>query len=214
MADPIPIRIASDSASSSTSNGDATPEVAVPTGKRSDVFYKAWDKFLAIEPKRAKSISTPARKVEEARKAVDRSPGDGLQVQENAATSWQQAATDCKAKVAAIVEECTRLNQKYRDAVFNLETNPYCLQSLDGNAVDDMNPPPWVKRVEDVFDDPQFFIDGATATDVHQGGSGDCWFLAALMAVSAKKELIDTLCVARDEVSFMVDHVFLSNSTC
>jgi len=196
---PIPIRIVSDPAPSSDSDDDTTPEV--PTGKRSDAFYKAWDKFLAIEPKRAKSISKTARKVEEVRKAVDKSPGDGLQVQGNAATSWEQAATDCKAKVAAIVEECTRLNQKYRDASFNLETSPYCLQSLNGNVGEDIDPPPWIKRVEDVFDDPQFFIDGATAMDVHQGRSGDCWFLAALMAVTAKKELIDTLCVARDEVS-------------
>lgn len=62
--------------------------------------------------------------------------------------------------------------------------------------------------MEDIFDDPQFFIDGATATDVHQGNSGDCWFLAALMAVSAKKELIEQLCVARNEKVGVYGFVF------
>lgn len=157
--------------------------------------------------------------------------GEGLHFRENAATSWEQAASECRAKVAAIIEECKRLNQKYRDPLFDLEASPYCLQSLSGRfpkAVDRIvsvlhftprfrhelntnlyqDAPPWIKRVEDIFDDPQFFIDGATATDVHQGSGGDCWFLASLMAVSAKKELIDKLCVARDEKIGVYGFVF------
>lgn len=85
------------------------------------------------------------------------------------------------------------------------------MQSLNGKfpkAVSDIEAPPWIKRVEDIFDDPQFFVDGATATDVHQGSGGDCWFLAALMAVSAKKELIENLCVARDEKVGVYGFVF------
>lgn len=74
--------------------------------------------------------------------------------------------------------------------------------------LDQIDVPPWIKRVEDIFDNPQFFIDGATAMDVHQGASGDCWFLASLMAVSAKKELIDKLCVARDEKVGVYGFVF------
>lgn len=72
----------------------------------------------------------------------------------------------------------------------------------------DVDEPPGMKRVEDIFENPQFFIDGASATDVHQGHSGDCWFLAALMAVSAKKELIDNLCVARNESAGVYGFVF------
>jgi hypothetical protein len=92
-----------------------------------------------------------------------------------------------------------------------LEAGPHCLQSLNGRfpkAVDNIEAPPWIKRVEDIFDNPQFFIDGATATDVHQGSGGDCWFLASLMAVSAKKELIENLCVARDEKVGVYGFVF------
>lgn len=53
--------------------------------------------------------------------------------------------------------------------------------------------------MEDIFDEPRFFVDGAAATDVHQGRAGDCWFLAALMAVTAKEGLMERLCVVRDE---------------
>lgn len=63
---------------------------------------------------------------------MQKTTGDGLQIEENAAKSWEQAAVECKAKVAAIEEECLRLNQKYTDAMFNLEENSYCLQSLGG----------------------------------------------------------------------------------
>lgn len=207
---PFPIRIVSDP-QPPASPDDVTPPPDLLSARRNDTFYEAWDKFLALEPKRAQSMSKVARRVEEERRLVGHTIGDGLQVKENAATSWEQAAAECKAKVAAIVEECKRLNQKYRDAVFDLEANPYCLQSLNGRypkAVDNIDPPPWIKRVEDIFDKPEFFVDGATATDVHQGSGGDCWFLAALMAVSAKKELIDNLCVARDEKVGVYGFVF------
>ena len=75
-------------------------------------------------------------------------------------------------------------------------------------STEDIDFPPWVKRVEDIFEKPQFFIDGASAEDVHQGEDGDCWFLAALMALCAKKELVDKLCVARDEKVGVYGFVF------
>lgn len=128
---PIPIKIISDPAPS-PSEYAGTPEPS--KAKRSDDFYEAWDKFLALEPKRAKSISTAARRLEEEKKAVEGSASDGLEVKENASTSWEQAAAECRAKVAAIIEECKRLNQKYRDAVFDLETNQHCIVSLHGRV--------------------------------------------------------------------------------
>ena len=127
---PFPIKIVGEPPPPPSDDGPMVSDP--PPGKRSDVFYEAWEKFLAIEPKRPKATSTMAQKVEEEKESVEKSPGDGLQVKENAASSWEQAAAECKAKVAAIVEECKRLNQKYRDAIFDLEMNPYCLQSLSG----------------------------------------------------------------------------------
>ncbi|OBT63200.1 hypothetical protein VE03_07754 [Pseudogymnoascus sp. 23342-1-I1] len=62
--------------------------------------------------------------------------------------------------------------------------------------------PPAVKRVGDIFDNPQFYVDGASAKDVRQGGSGDCWFMSALMALcnsSGADSLLEKVCVARDQ---------------
>jgi hypothetical protein len=186
-------------------------------GPKTDYFYRAWDRFLSVQPKRAKRVSRAARKVAEEKAEVAAGPSaEGLKVEENAAKSWEQATAECRAKVAAIVEECKRLNQKYRDACFNPESNQYCFQSLGGGfpgAVDNVDAPPWIKRVEDIFDKPQFFIDGATASDVHQGNGGDCWFLAALMAISAKKELIEDVCVTRDEKVGVYGFVFFRGET-
>ena len=62
--------------------------------------------------------------------------------------------------------------------------------------------------LQDIFENPQFFQDDASASDVRQGRSGDCWFLAALCAISNKKHLIDTLCVAQDEKVGVYGFVF------
>lgn len=139
-----------------------------PQPMSSDYFYDPWDKFLWPLPARTSCL---AKKIDEEKKTVASTPGDGLQVQENAFTSWEQAASECRAKVAAIVDECQRLNQKYRDSLFDLDQDGYCLRSLDGRdpkSCESLDLPPEVKRVSDIFEKPQFFIDGANATDVHQ----------------------------------------------
>lgn len=129
---PFPIKIVQDppQAAGSDDGEDAGPGANVK--KKSDYFYSPWSKFLAIEPKRAKSTSAIVKKTVAEADAVAGAGGDGLQVEENASTSWEQAARECKAKVAAIVEECERLNQKYRDAIFDLEASDWCLRSLAG----------------------------------------------------------------------------------
>lgn len=58
--------------------------------------------------------------------------------------------------------------------------------------------PKSVKRVVDIFDQPQFYIDGPTANDVRQGRDGDCWLMAALCNLSNKPGLIEKVCVAHD----------------
>lgn len=75
----------------------------------------------------------------------------------NALASYEEAVFACKAKVAKIVKECRRLNQKYRDPHFDIEadfkrsqafpnTPPDCLTGLD-KQVSDFQPMS-VKRVE------------------------------------------------------------------
>ena len=53
-----------------------------------------------------------------------------------------------------------------------------------------------------------FFLEGATASDVRQGGNGDCWFMSALCALGGKQDLIDKTCVARDEKVGVYGFVF------
>jgi hypothetical protein len=50
------------------------------------------------------------------------------------AASYEQAVKDCEAKVAAIVAECRRNNQKYTDPHFNLDDFDYCLTSLSATS--------------------------------------------------------------------------------
>ncbi|KAH6074574.1 hypothetical protein HBI65_237710 [Parastagonospora nodorum] len=135
----------------------------------------------------------------------------------NALASYEQAVESCRNKVAKIVKECRRLNQKYRDPHFDIEadfkrsqalpdTPADCLTGLDKEQSDFQ--PMSVKRVEDIFDKPQFYIGGATANDVRQGNDGDCWFMAALATISNKEELIQRVCVARDEQVGVYGFVF------
>ena len=138
--------------------------------------------------------------------------------------SYEEAAAVCKAKVAKIVKECRRVNQKYRDPHFDLEQDLNCgkndtLESLSNDHVERRGHrrgkreeprfrPRSVKRVVDIFDNPRFYIDGPTADDVRQGRDGDCWLLAALCTISNKPGLIERVCVARDEQVGVYGFVF------
>lgn len=124
----------------------------------------------------------------------------------------------CRAKVAQIVTECCRSNMKYRDPHFDLESDLKlgrrdCLQSLCN--VRDANCPPGAtfspcsaKRVTEIFDQPQFYMDGPSADDVRQGRHGDCWLMSALCTLSNKPGLIERLCVARDQEVGVYGFVF------
>ena len=61
---------------------------------------------------------------------------------------------------------------------------------------------------QDIFNEPQFYIDDATPADVRQGNDGDCWFMSALCALGNKPGLIDRICVARDEKVGVYGFVF------
>lgn len=134
---------------------------------------------------------------------------------QSAEASYEAAAATCRAKVAKIVQDCRRVNRKYRDPHFNIEfdlrlNKRECLESLSNEAPDpDDSEPPRppgasfcprsAKRVTEIFTKPQFYINGPTANDVRQGNDGDCWLMAALCALSFKKGLIEKLCVAHDQ---------------
>ncbi len=112
-----------------------------------------------------------------------------------------------------IAKECRRVNHKYRDPHFDIEFDLKrwrrdCLDGLNDLDDDEKHCPRSVKRVPDIFDKPEFFQGGANASDVRQGFNGDCWFLSALCAICNDKDLIDKICVARDEVVGVYGFVF------
>ncbi|KAL9092964.1 MAG: hypothetical protein Q9159_000588 [Coniocarpon cinnabarinum] len=176
---------------------------------KDDRFYHVWDKFTQRQPlpSRSRIAGLDEDVVGKHRKAAGRNR-DGLASRENAATSFEEAAETCRKKVRAIVAECKRLNKKYHDPMFDLLSRR-SLVSLTGlvngdphfiGANNNRDAVADVKRVGDIFDNPQFFVDGATANDVRQSMyAGDCWFLASVTALLGKPENIERLCVDRDE---------------
>jgi hypothetical protein len=84
-----------------------------------------------------------------------------------ATKSFREAVSACKDKVAKIVRECRRFNRKFRDAHFDLGLN-------QNNCIHGLLEPGELKpatsaRVAEIFEEPKFFKDGATAGDIQQG---------------------------------------------
>uniref|UniRef100_K3WE14 Calpain catalytic domain-containing protein n=1 Tax=Globisporangium ultimum (strain ATCC 200006 / CBS 805.95 / DAOM BR144) TaxID=431595 RepID=K3WE14_GLOUD len=112
------------------------------------------------------------------------------------------AIEECRRKVAKISRECRMKNIKYRDPHFDLSVmQDFCLNGLrqKGEGLQGVAAPGTVRRVEDVYDNPRFIVDGIAANDIKQGALGDCWFLAALATIANVPRLLESICVARDE---------------
>ncbi|KAI0877501.1 hypothetical protein GGS24DRAFT_487876 [Hypoxylon argillaceum] len=174
-----------------------------------------WAKFTTKAPGKATTVIPSNQYAERAARRSNRAVGTMTQA------SYEEAAAVCRTKVAKIVKECRRVNQKYRDPHFDLELDLKwgardTLESLCNAVKGEDTPrpaksafrPKSVKRVTDVFDAPRFYIDGPTANDVRQGRDGDCWLLAALCTLSNKPSLIERVCVARDEAVGVYGFVF------
>ncbi|ETI28385.1 hypothetical protein G647_00834 [Cladophialophora carrionii CBS 160.54] len=136
-----------------------------------------------------------------ARKKAAKTP-HGTVSGQRAAKSYEEARAECEKDVNRIIKECRRLNQKYRDLHFDIEWD---LKSGQRNCLDglstpgDSMKPKGVKRITDIFEKPQFFINGPTAGDVRQGRDGDCYLMAALCGLGNMEGLIDKVCVKHDE---------------
>ncbi|RYP44149.1 hypothetical protein DL768_009358 [Monosporascus sp. mg162] len=191
--------------------------VTIPTAPKrpkqqtpQEAIDEFWSKFTTKTPGKATTVIPHNEYIQ---KAVDNclraSSGKTTQA------SYEEAAAVCRAKVAKIVKECRRINQKYRDPHFDLELDLKwgkhdTLETLCNTREKRVSSfrPRSVKRVVDIFDDPKFYIDGPSANDVRQGRDGDCWLLAALCTLSNKPSLIERVCVARDEAVGVYGFVF------
>ncbi|DBA01573.1 TPA: hypothetical protein N0F65_011544 [Lagenidium giganteum] len=112
------------------------------------------------------------------------------------------AIRECREKVAKISHECRMDNVKYRDPHFDLsQMKSFCLHGLrqEGEGAEGVSEPAAVRRVEDLYDEPKFIVDGIDSSDIKQGGMGDCWFLAACATIANMPSLLESICVARDE---------------
>ncbi|KAL1891445.1 hypothetical protein Sste5346_007709 [Sporothrix stenoceras] len=202
-----------------------------------EVIDDFWAEFQSKRPGKATSIIPQRAYADKAARRIAAQAASGSQ---STTASYAEAAAQCRAKVAHIVKECRRVNQKYRDPHFDLELDLQldrrdCLESLSNVCGIDYGPssgrgrgrrnpsaappppPPYiapsfnpqaVKRVDDIFDHPEFFIDGPTANDVRQGRDGDCWLMAALCTLSNKPGLIERVCLAHDAAVGVYGFVF------
>ncbi|KAL9585523.1 MAG: hypothetical protein Q9212_001476 [Teloschistes hypoglaucus] len=132
--------------------------------------------------------------------------------------SYEEAAAACKAEVDRVIRDCQRRNQRHSDVAFDLEhdlmqwcrDNDYhedCLVPLGSNK-GILPRPQSVKRVEQIFENPQFLVEGLDAKDVRQAGIGDCWFMAAVCALGSRQDLLHKIYVARDEKIGVYGFVF------
>lgn len=65
-----------------------------------------------------------------------------------------------------------------------------------------------VHRVEWIYENPSFVVDGYSSSDVRQGRNGDCWWIAAVATLCSLEKLMDKVCVARDEECGVYGFVF------
>ena len=133
--------------------------------------------------------------------------------------SYDEAWTDCNEAVRSISAACRRRNLRYSDTYFDLELDlktkmfPNCLIGLRDQYADhsSLAKPRGVKRVHRIFSNPEFYIEGAKRIRIREERpGGNCWLLAALCGLGSGEnfELIERLCVARDEAIGIYGFVF------
>ncbi|KAI9882037.1 MAG: hypothetical protein M1823_006226 [Watsoniomyces obsoletus] len=199
---------ASSSSSSSTKSSSELAWRALRGQHPQKTVDGFWKKFVTKNPGKVFRVLPEDLYAQRAAANVPK----GRVAAHKAATSLDEATASCQAKVAKIVRECRRLNQKYTDPHFDIETDLKwgdrdCLNGLvRGNYVD--RSPMSVKRVPEIFEEPRFYIDGASYSDVRQGRDGDCWFMSALSTLSNDGKLIERVCVARDEAVGVYGFIF------
>ncbi|CAE7095601.1 unnamed protein product [Rhizoctonia solani] len=118
------------------------------------------------------------------------------------------ATTRCRRRVEAIIKDCRARNCRFRDLEFDLEEDKdRCLYGLNPNW-GSVPRPADVLRVTQIFEEPQFFIYGASSSDIVQGVLDDSSFLSGVSTVATMEGLINRICVHRDEEIGVYGFVF------
>ncbi|KAG6834302.1 hypothetical protein H0H93_010602, partial [Arthromyces matolae] len=121
------------------------------------------------------------------------------------AVERQKALDECKSRVETIARDCNMQNRKFRDPEFDIEHDTQrCLHGFGSEKYK----PTDTQRISQIFESPQFFIDGANSNDIVQGKAGDCYFLSALSTMATCKGLVEESCVARDEEAGVYGFIF------
>jgi hypothetical protein len=129
--------------------------------------------------------------------------------------TYEEAVQQCRDDVRAIVKDCERTNNKFSDPEFDIEKDFFncdynCLfgisRASDGDD-DQPTKPGSVHRIPWIFEEPEFVTDDFVS-DIKQGTSSNCWWLAALTSVASRKDVMEKLCVARNEDCGVYGFVF------
>ena len=127
---------------------------------------------------------------------------------------FEAAAKSCTKHVDKIIEECRRVNQKYRDPNFDIDMD---LKLLKGDFLNGLEEPPRfhiccckednhgeeegphaVKRVHEIFDQPTFSPELVNPADIKQGNVGNCWFISSLTNLANMAGGVSRICVKHD----------------
>lgn len=92
-------------------------------------------------------------------------------------------------------------------AAVDIKATSKILASINNTPSDAVGPRS-VHRVDWIFENPQFIVDGFSSSDLRQGSTGDCWFVAAVSTICTYPALMDKVCVARDEECGVYGFVF------
>ncbi|KAK4143212.1 calpain-D [Dichotomopilus funicola] len=124
---------------------------------------------------------------------------------------YERAAEECRRKVRKIIQECRRVNTRYRDPGWDLDwdlkmekghtLNILGRTKFDLSMSSMLNPgsivPKAVKRVHEIYEKPKF-LGNISGSDVKQGNIGDCWLMSSLSGLANVKDGIHRICVEHD----------------
>lgn len=124
---------------------------------------------------------------------------------------YERVAEECRRKVKKIIQECRRVNMRYRDPGWDIDwdlktAKGHCLNSLGQASFDvslknmlsiNATVPKAVKRVHEIFEKPTF-LSTVSGSDVKQGSLGDCWFISCVSGLANVPDGLQRACVAYD----------------